>query len=93
MAIITTENVKALQEISNILPHSYLQKQRLKKWQKLLKPTLAVLWNKNLILSGLLLSPFFKTWENIPALIMGFLGKIKGKASGRVLLFEVERKM
>lgn len=31
--------------------------------------------------------------EKYPSTYVGFLGKIKGKASGRALVFEAERKM
>lgn len=92
MAIITsgiysTEDVKALQEISNILPHSYLQKQRHKKWEELLKPTLAVLWNKKSDPHWSSLVSFFQNIGEYLSTYVGFLGKIKGKASGRALVF------
>lgn len=91
--IYSTEDVKALQEISKILPHSYLQKQRHKKWQELLKPTLIVLWNKNLIPSGVLLSSFSKTWENIPELMWDSLARSKAKPQAEPWFLEAERKM
>lgn len=91
--IYSSEDVKALQEISNILPHSYLQKQSHKKWQELLRPTLAVLWNKNLTPSGLLLSRFSNTWGNIPAPMWDSLAKSKAKPQAELRVFEAKRKM